>query len=121
LQNVRLKNDLENLILYFLKGIEVISNETIDLILKIKDLMQYYKIKLRRELPKIYSQDLLNILFKEPYTKTDFLERELIISKRTALNHLNSLFEIGLLERVRVWKTNYYLNNNLLNLLTENN
>jgi len=120
LQNVRTKNDWESLILYFLKSVEETAKETIDLILEIKTLMQYYKHRLRKELSKIYSQELLNVLFKEPYIKTEFLERELIISKRTALNHLNSISKIGLLDKIRIWKTNYYLNTELLNLLTKN-
>jgi Fic family protein len=117
LQGVRNENDWEGMTLYFLKGIEVTSKQTIDLVTRIKNLMQGYKMKLRNDLPKIYSQDLLNILFSNPYTKTDFLEVELKISKRTALNYLDAISENGLLEKVKVGKSNYYINTNLIEVL----
>lgn len=121
LQNVRLKNDWESLILYFLKSVEVTAKQTITLITNIKELMQEYKIKLRSELPKIYSQDMLNVLFKNPYTKTEFLETELQVSKRTALNYLNAITKIGLLEKTKAGKSNYYINTNLIKVLINNN
>lgn len=117
LQEVRTNNDWESLILYLLKGVEVTALETIDLIIGIKKLMQAYKNKLRTELPKIYSQDLLNIFFKNPYTKTDFLENELQVSKRTALNYLDAVTKIGLLEKTKAGKSNYYINSGLIDIL----
>ncbi len=117
LQNVRKHNDWESLILYLLKGVEVTAKQTIDLVLNIKGLMNEYKNKLRSDLPKMYSQDLLNILFKNPYTKTEFLEKELIISNRTALNYLNAIADLGLLEKTKLGKANYYINNGLIEVL----
>lgn len=117
LQDVRTKNDWEHLILYFLKSIEVTAKQTIDLITNIKDLMQNYKERLRSELPKIYSQDLLNILFENPYTKIEFLEQELRINKRTAQNYLDKIAELGFLEKTKVGKSNYYMNNALIKVL----
>ncbi len=117
LQDVRTKNNWEHLILYFLKSIEVTAKQTIDLITNINNLMQDYKDKLRLELPKIYSQDLLNILFKNPYTKIEFLEQELRINKRTAQNYLDKIAEMGFLEKTKVGKSNYYMNNALIKVL----
>jgi Fic family protein len=117
LQDVRTKNDWEHLILYFLKGIEVTAKETIDLITNINRLMQDYKADMQTKLPKIYSQDLLNILFKNPYTKIEFLEKELRINKRTAQNYLDKIAELGFLEKIKVGKSNYYMNNSLIKVL----
>ena len=117
LQGVRTNNDWESLILYLLRGVEITALETINLIIDIKKLMQAYKNRLRNELPKIYSQDLLNIFFKNPYTKTDFLENGLQVSKRTALNYLDAVTKIGLLEKTKAGKSNYYINTGLINLL----
>jgi len=116
LQNVRLKNDWENLVLYFLKSIEETSIETIDLILKIKSLMQEYKNRLRKELPKIYSQDLLNTLFKEPYTKISFVQRDLIVSYVTARKYLETLTTYNYLTKIQKGKSSYYLNTSLLDI-----
>lgn len=117
LQGVRTNNDWETMILYLLKGVEVTAEQTIDLITDIKNVMQNYKTRIRTELPKIYSQDLLNILFKNPYTKSEFLEMELSISRRTALNYLDAISETGLLEKIKIWKSNYYINTELVNVL----
>lgn len=43
--------------------------------------MQQTKQRLRSELPKIYSQDLLSNLFKNPYTKIEFLEKDFILGR----------------------------------------
>lgn len=117
LQDVRTKQDWEHLILYFLKGIEVTAKQTIDLITNINILMQQYKSDIQEKLPKIYSQDLINILFKNPYTKIEFLENELRISKRTAQNYLDSVAENGFLEKTKIGKSNYYMNNALIKVL----
>lgn len=117
LQQVRTNNDWESLILYLLKGVEVTALQTIDLIIEIKNLMQLYKTKLRTELPKIYSQDLLNNLFKNPYTKIEFLEKDLKITRQTASNYLDKVSKLGLLEKTKVGKTNYYINARLIKVL----
>ena len=115
LQGVRTDNDWQTLILYLLKGIEVTAIETIELVEDIKALMQQTKQRLRNELPKIYSQDLLNNLFKNPYTKIEFLERDLNISYQTARKYLEILTEEGFLSKIQKWKSSYYINEDLLN------
>lgn len=117
LQNVRDNDDWENMILYLLKGVEQTSIQTIFLVEKIKVLMQNYKEILRSELPKKYSQDLLNNLFKNPYTKKEFLANDLQITERTAQNYLDEISKINLLEKIKVGNTNYYINNNLIKVL----
>jgi Fic family protein len=117
LQDVRTKEDWEHLILYFLKGVEVVAKQTIDLIIKIKNLMQDYKTKIKTELPKIYSQDLINILFKNPYTKIEFLVNELGINRKTALVYLDKITSIGLLKKTKIKNTYFYLNENLIECL----
>ena len=117
LQDVRIKNDWEHLILYFLQSIEVTAIETIDLITNINNLMQDYKTDIQTKLPKIYSQDLINNLFRNPYTKIEFLEKELRINKRTAQNYLDKITEFGFLEKTKVGKSNFYVNNKLIEVL----
>lgn len=117
LQDVRTKNDWEHLILYFLKSVEVTALQTINLITNINTLMQDYKTDIQTQLPKIYSQDLINNLFRNPYTKIEFLEQELRINKRTAQNYLDKIAELGFLEKTKVGKSNYYMNNALIKVL----
>lgn len=118
LQNVRTQNDWEAMVLYLLKGIEETSRETIELIKNIKIVLQHYKVTIRRELPKIYSQDLINNLFKNPYTKIDFLVHDLSISRQTASSYLDQISQLGLLEKVRIGKSYYFINSKLTVLLS---
>lgn len=117
LQKVRDTNEYEEWILYMTKDVEETSKETIQLISSIKVLMLDIKNKLRSNY-KFYSQDLLNNLFKHPYTKIDFLVRDLGVRRATAAGYLNRLAEDGLLEKKKIHKTNYYINRPLFNLLS---
>jgi Fic family protein len=117
LQDVRTKNDWEHLILYFLKSVEVTAKQTIDLITNINNLMQDYKTDIQTKLPKIYSQDLINNLFRNPYTKIEFLEQELKVSYLTARKYLDVLVENGFIEKTKVGKSNYYINSTLIKVL----
>lgn len=115
LQAVRDENSWEEWILYMLDGIEQISRQTIVLINGIKDLMKDYKHAIR-EKHSFYSQDLLNNLFKHPYTKIDFLQEELNISRQTASKYLNILADDGILQKVEIGKTHYFVNTRLFEL-----
>lgn len=118
LQTVRTENTWEEFILYMLDGIEQTSHQTTHLIRNIRKLMQSHKDKIRTELPKIYSQDLLNNLFRHPYTKIEFLSEELGVERRTAGKYLDQLANIGLLTKHKIKKDNFYLNHDLFELLS---
>lgn len=77
------------------------------------------KHKIRERLPKIYSQDLLNNLFRYPYTKIESLEKELGISRITAGKYLEQLSAAGFLRKQKRGKTNFYINEPLFALLSE--
>jgi Fic family protein len=118
LQSVRDTNNWEEWILYILKGVEITSRQTILIIQKIKELMQKYKHDIRKNF-KFYSQDLLNNLFRHPYTKIEFLERDLQVSRLTATKYLDQLAEAGYLEKQKIWRSNYYINKPLFDLLSK--
>lgn len=121
LQAVRDKQEWESWVLYVLEGIEQTSRQTTCLIQEMRNLMQNYKHKMREELPKIYSQDLLNNLFRHPYTKIDFVMKELQVTRVTAMKYLEELVRIGLLSKRKKWKENYYMNDALFDLLSNAN
>jgi Fic family protein len=117
LQYVRQTNSWEEWILYMVKGVEQTAIETIGLIRDIKELMLIFKNKLRDGY-KFYSQDLLNNLFKHPYTKIEFIVNDLNVSRITAANYLNKLAEDGLIRKEKLGTGNYYINEQLFELLS---
>ena len=118
LQSTRDTNDWEAWLLFMLEAVEKTSQQTTVLIKQIRDLMQHHKIALRDRLPKIYSQDLINNMFCHPYTKIDFVANELQVSRQTAARYLDEIVSIGLLSKHKVGKENYYLNDDLFQLLS---
>ena len=118
LQKVRDENLWEDWILFLINGVEETSRETIELIKKIKELMLDYKHRLRNNY-KFYSQDLLNNLFKHPYTKIEFVVNDLGVSRLTAANYLNRLADDKMLRKERLGTGNYYINEELFDLLTK--
>lgn len=117
LQKVRDEDLWEDWILFMIKGVEETARETIELIIKIKELMLEYK-QLLRDNYKFYSQDLLNNLFKHPYTKIEFVVQDLGVSRLTAANYLNKLAEDNVLKKEKLGTSNYYVNEKLFELLT---
>jgi Fic family protein len=117
LQSVRDDGNWEPWLQFMLDGIEQTAGQTTRLVLQIKVLMQQVKQQLRTELPKIYSQDLINHLFRHPYTKNEFLTAELSVHRNTASKYLDELVRIGLLSKHKRAKENYYLNDALYELL----
>jgi Fic family protein len=118
LQKIRNENLWEEWLLFIIKGIEQTAKETIELIIKIKELMLDYKHRLRDNY-KFYSQDLLNNLFKHPYTKIEFVVNDLGVSRLTAANYLNKLADDKMLRKDKLGTGNYYINEELFNLLTK--
>lgn len=117
LQQVRDENKWEEWLLFIINGVEETAKETTQLILKIKDLMQEFK-NLMRDNYKFYTKDLLNNLFKHPYTKIEFVVDDLGVSRLTAANYLNKLADDGVLRKEKIGTANYYINIKLFELLT---
>lgn len=117
LQGVRENGDWESWISYMIRGVENTAKETIQLIEELKVLMAAMKNQLRDNY-KFYSQELLNNLFAHPYTKIEFIVRDLGVSRITAANYLNKLAEDGVLRKERLGTGNYYVNEKLFALLS---
>lgn len=119
LQAVRDTGNWEPWLLYILEGVSQTARQTIDLIGQIRDLMQHTKHRMRDECPKIYRQELLNNLFNHPYTKIEFVMSDLDISRITATKYLDELVGIGLLDKTKVGRSNFYINTPLMALFLE--
>ena len=119
LRKVTESNDWETWILYMLDMIEVTSQSGRMRIGKIEILMKTMGDEIQKALPKIYSKDLVEVLFRLPYTKRNFLENAGLGNLKTSGTYLKSLEEKGFLKNVMVGKEKLYLNFRLMQLLNE--
>jgi len=117
LQKVRDTDCWEEWICFMLKGIEETAQETIRLIADIRALMIDYKTRIRGEF-RFYSQDLLNNLFSHPYTKIEFIEKDLGIHRQTASKYLVELVNGGFLRLEKIGKHHFYINEPLFQIFS---
>ena len=117
LQEVRETNNWENWLVYMIESVAETSMQTILVIKEIQALMLEYKHVLRNNY-KFYSQELLNNLFQHPYTKIEFIEKELNVSRITAASYLNKLAKDGILTKHKLGTGNYYVNDRLFAILS---
>jgi Fic family protein len=118
LQGVRDRTGWEDWTLYLLTAVEETARQTIVTVAQIQTAQLDYKRRIRAEY-KFYSQDLINNLFMHPYTKTEFMEQDLTVSRVTATKYLEALTAGGFLEKKRLGRSNYYINVALYRLLTQ--
>lgn len=116
LQRVREDDLWEDWVLYMLEGVEVTAGRTLETVQAIKAALMDYKHRIREQ-HKFYSQDLINNLFSHPYTKIDFLQRDLQVSRMTATRYLDALTETGFVVKQKIGRGNYYVNLALNNIL----
>ena len=117
LQEVRTKDNWEEWIIYILDGVEKTSLETIELIQDISIMMDKTKETIKEKLPKIYSKDLIEILFNHPYTKIEFLVNGLGLHRETASKYLKEIESIGILENIKIGRGKYFINIELFDRL----
>ena len=117
LQDVRENDDCKEWVFYILRDVKITARQTIDIISAIKESFQDYKIGIRKT-QRFYSQDLINNLFTHPYTKIDFLQKDLKVSRVTAARYLDELCSTGFLKKRKIGRTNYYTNPPLSRLLS---
>ncbi len=109
--------ELQRGILYMLEAVEQTSLETIELINNISELMIKTQDTISEKLPKIYSKDLVEILFMHPYTKVEFLVDRLNITRKTASKYLSELEKIDILKNIQIKNSKYFINVELFDLL----
>jgi Fic family protein len=117
LKDVTKKNEWEDYILYMLDMIEETANKGLKRLTKITLAMEETATEIKKKLPKVYSKDLIEILFRLPYTKRQHLVEENIGNLKTVGNYLIALEENGFLKSEKVGKEKLYLNQKLLEIL----
>ncbi len=109
LQTVREEDAWEDWVLYMLEAVEITAQQTIRTVQAIRDALMDYKHRIRAT-HRFYSQDLINNLFVHPYTKIDFLQQDLGVSRLTATKYLDALAATGFVQKQKFGRSNYYVN-----------
>jgi Fic family protein len=117
LRNVTEKGNWLAWILYILEAIETTALETQQRVAENISAMEKTAKQVQAKAPKIYSKDLIEVIFQNPYTKTQFVEKAGIAKRQTAASYLQTLEQMGLLKSVKLGKEKYYINEILVNIL----
>jgi Fic family protein len=108
----------EDWILFMLDAIEKTSVLTLNKVNAIYSLFNETLERVKTDASDIYSYELVEILFHQPYCKIAFLVDSNIASRNTAGKYLSNLEELGILRMEKSGKENLYLNVKLYDLLT---
>jgi len=120
LRNVTTKRDWEPWIHFMLEAIEQTSIHTRKKIISIRELIEETLTFAKKRLPsRVYSKELIELLFHQPYTKVQFLVNAHIAERKTAAEYLKEIEKIGVLKVKKMGKENIYLNVKLFNLLSK--
>ena len=120
LQAVRDEAAWEPWMLYMLQAVTETAQTTLRLVEGIRGQMAEVKRRMRADLPKLYSQDLLNNLFRHPYTRIEYVQQDLgLKARQTAAKYLDTLAEAGFIEKHQAGRNNYYINTALVRLFID--
>ncbi|WP_430885359.1 Fic family protein [Fusibacter sp. JL216-2] len=117
IQGVQNEDDWESWILYILKGITQMAAESLEILKDINALIDKTSEEIREKSPKLYSRELVDVIFKEFYTRISNVESTLDVTRKTATNYLNELVEIGVLEVETRGRDKVFINRRFLNIV----
>lgn len=119
LQKVRTEEAWEDWIMFILQGIEETAKETIQKVKAIKELLDNTLEMVKTKAPKIYSKELVETLFENPYCKIEIVVKHLGVERKAASRYLHQLEDLGILNCVKVGKESIFINIGLMNILKE--
>jgi Fic family protein len=105
-------------ILYMLDGIEDTCLWTTDKIRSIRELMRHTAQFIQQELPKIYSWELVELLFMQPYCRIANVVNAKLAQRQTASVYLKELAKIGILNEVKSGRESLFVHPKYIELLT---
>ena len=111
----------EEWVIYMLKGIEETANWTTKKIASVRTLIDHTSEFIRENLPKIYSHELVQVIFEQPYCRIANLVETHIAKRQTASTYLKQLCDIGVLIEVKAGKEKLFVHPKLIKLMTEDN
>ena len=117
LKSVTQNHSYEPWVVFMLKSIESGARNTYKLLSDLKSVIEFIDSTVKQKLPKLYSRELIELLFKHPYCKIQFLVDNNIAKRQTASEYLNALADIKVLNKIKIGRNMYFVNNILLELL----
>lgn len=105
-------------VLFMLRAVESTAQQTFEQVNRILSLMEEVRERVQREAEAIYSKDLVELIFMQPYTKIAFLVEAGIAKRQTASRYLQALTSMGILREEQVGREKYYINDALFEELT---
>ena len=118
LRNVTEKNEWEPWILFMLDAVEDTSRWTVAKIRAVSRLIDYTCGYVRARLPKIYSRELVEMVFIQPYSRIANLVEAGVARRQTASSYLKALVGIGVLKEFKIGREKLFLHQKFLKLLT---
>lgn len=119
LSEVTTQQGWETWILFILDAIRATAEWTADRIQAIRELLDTTAVAVRQGMPKIYSRELVELVFVNPYCRISDVVEAGIAKRQTAAVHLKALAAEGVLEEFKAGRENLYTNPPLLALLAE--
>lgn len=117
LLNVTLNNEWEPWIIYMLNAIEDTSRWTCSKISVIVELMKETREYVKNKLPKIYSRELIDLIFSQPYCRISNVVEAGIVKRQTASEYLKGLCNIKILNEIESGKEKIYVNPRFMEIL----
>ena len=118
LARVTRDGDWEAWVIYMLTAVEQTARWTNNKVRAIRDLMQEASAYARVQKPRIYSRELIELMFTQPYCRIENLTGQGLGNRTTASSYLKQLVAIGMLEEEKVWRDKVFINRKYLNLLS---
>ena len=108
-------------VLYMLRAVEETSRWTTDKIAAIRALAEHTTDHVRSRLPKIYSRELVDVIFEQPYCRIGNIVDKGIAHRQTASRHLKELVKLGVLREMPFGKEKLFIHPKLMQLLSRDN
>ena len=107
-------------ILFMLKAVEETSRWTTDKIAAIRALSEHSTEYVRDSLPKIYSRELVDVIFEQPYCRISDLVNKGVAKRQAASRYLKDLVEVGVLVAQPFGKEKLFIHPKLMKILSHN-
>ena len=117
LNQLNKKGDWEPWIMFMLKAVEETSKSTMRQIMLIRNQLLITLERVKKSNPKIYSKELVELLFEQPYSKIEYVVDRLKVERKTASRYLHALEASGIVGSKKIGRETIFINHDLIEIL----